>query len=74
MANGSLSEKVPDKLTLLFIMKTPHKVNSTCQIETKTLTLGDLIASTYGACGEHGASKILQLAMEAHVIKYPRPR
>jgi len=52
-------------------MKTTHKANnSSCQIEAKNLTLGDLIAATYSGCGEKGASKILQLAMEAHVIKY----
>ena len=56
------------------MMKTPHKVNSTCRIEAKNLTLGDLIAATYSGCGEKGASKILQLAMEACVIKYSRPR
>jgi hypothetical protein len=54
-------------------MKTLHKTkNSSCRIESKNLTLGDLIAATYGACGEQGASKVLQLAMEAHVIKFSR--
>jgi len=53
-------------------MKTlPKANNSSCQIETKNMTLGDLLAATYGACGK-GAPKILQLAMEAHVIKYSR--
>ena len=42
--------------------------------KAKNLTLGDLIAATYSARGEKGASKILQLAMEAHVIKYSRPQ
>ncbi len=56
-------------------MKTlPKTKNSSCRIEAKNLTLGDLIAGTYSACGEKGASKILQLAMEAHVIKYSRPQ
>jgi hypothetical protein len=50
------------------------KKSSSCRIETKNLTLGDLIAATYGARGEKGAPKILQLAMEAHVIKYSRPQ
>jgi len=55
------------KLALQFIMRELHKTkNSSCRIEAKNLTLGDLIAATYGACGEK-ASKILQLAMEAHV-------
>ena len=59
-------------LTFNFIMKTlPKANNSSSQIETKNMTLGDLIAATYGACGK-GAPKILQLAMEAHVIKYSR--
>jgi hypothetical protein len=54
-------------------MKTLNKTkNSSCRTEAKSMTLGDLIASTYGACGEQGASKVLQLAMEAHVIKFSR--
>jgi hypothetical protein len=61
------------KLILQSIMKALHKTkNFSCRIEAKNLTLGDLIAGTYSACGEKGASKILQLAMEAHVIKYSR--
>jgi hypothetical protein len=57
------------------MMKARHKTkNSSCRIEVKNLTLGDLIAGTYGACGEKGASKILQLAMESHVIKFSRPQ
>jgi hypothetical protein len=39
---------------------------------TKNLTLGDLIASTYSDCGVKGAGKVLQLAMESHVITYSR--
>jgi len=54
-------------------MRMPHKPkHSSCRGETKNLTLGDLIAGTYSACGKKGASKILQLAMEANVIKFSR--
>ena len=50
---GCLNERASDKLTLLSIMKTLHQTNNlSCRIEAKNLTLGDLIASTYGACGE----------------------
>ena len=56
------------------IMKTLHKTKtSSCRIEAKNLTLGDLIAATYSTCGEQGASKILRMAMEAHVIKFSQP-
>jgi len=56
-------------------MKTSHKTkNLFNQAETKNLTLGDIIAATYGACGERGAGKFLQLAMEANLIKYSRPQ
>jgi hypothetical protein len=55
-------------------MKTSQKTKpSLNQTATKNLTLGDLIASTYVGCGEKGAGKILQLAMEAQVIRYSRP-
>jgi len=55
-------------------MKALHKTkNSSCRIEAKNLTLGDLIAATYGACGEKGASKILQLAMKAHLVRLKQP-
>lgn len=40
--------------------------------ETRGLTLGDLIAATYGASGERCAGNILQLAMAANVIKFSR--
>jgi hypothetical protein len=54
-------------------MKSLHKTKqSPSRIEAKNLTLGDLIAATYGACGQKGASKILQLAMESHLIKLLR--
>jgi hypothetical protein len=36
--------------------------------DAKDLTLGDLIAATYGAGGQRGAGQILQLAMAANVI------
>jgi len=55
-------------------MKTSQKTKpSLNQTATKNLTLGDLIASTYVGCGEKGAGKILQLAMETQVIRYSRP-
>jgi hypothetical protein len=46
--------------------------HSSCRSQTKNLTLGDLIARTYSACGEKRASNILQLAMEAQIIKFTR--
>jgi len=56
-------------------MKTTQKAKSSFKhAAIKNLTLGDLIASIYGACGEKGAGKLLQLAMEAHVIRFTRSR
>jgi len=42
------------------------------RIKTKTLTLGELIASTYKACGNLRAPKILQLALASHLVRAPR--
>jgi hypothetical protein len=49
-------------------MKTPPKPTSGGSIPGKTMTLGDLIASTYNACGNR-APKLLQLALEAQLIR-----
>ena len=51
-------------------MKTRNKTrHSGSRHEAKNLTLGDLIASTYAACGE-SAPKILQLAIDSQVIRF----
>jgi len=44
--------------------------SSSCQIEAKKLTLGDLIAATYTACGEQQAPKVLQLAIDSHLVRF----
>jgi hypothetical protein len=55
-------------------MKTlPKAKKSSSQIETHHLTLGDLIAATYSACGERQAPKILQLAIDSHLVRFKRP-
>jgi hypothetical protein len=55
-------------------MKAIHKTKtSTCPIEAKNLTLGDLIAATYTACGEQRAPKVLQLAIDSHLVRFKRP-
>ncbi len=46
--------------------------NSFNLADSKVMTLGDLIANTYGACEEKEASKILEFAMAANVIKCSR--
>jgi len=52
-------------------MKTQQKVKSLPgRIEAKILTLGDLIAATYTACGEHLAPKVLQLAIDSHLVRF----
>jgi len=55
------------------MMKTPHKARtSSHRSDGRNLTLGELIASTYNACGEEGAPKILQLALESHLVRVAR--
>ena len=55
-------------------MKTNHKAKSTsCRIDHKSLTLGDLISATYTACGEERAPHILQLAIDSHLVRFKRP-
>jgi len=55
-------------------MKARHKAKKpSCRIEAKNLTLGDLIAATYDVCGEQGAPKILQLALDFHLVRLKRP-
>jgi hypothetical protein len=44
--------------------------SSFCRIEAKNLTLGDLIAATYDAYGEQRAPKILQLAIDSHLVRF----
>jgi len=34
------------------------------------MTLGDLIAATYNACGDKGAPKILQLALKSQMVRF----
>jgi len=61
------------KLTVPSNMKSLYKTkNSSCRIEIKNLTLGDLIAATYSACGEQRAPKILQLAIDSHLVQFKR--
>jgi len=51
----------------------PKAKNASCRTEPKNLTLGDLIAATYSVCGEQQAPKILQLAIDTHLVKSKRP-
>jgi hypothetical protein len=54
------------------LMKTPHKTAvSTGRISVTNLTLGDLIASTYNACGDR-APRLLQLALESQLVRLRR--
>jgi hypothetical protein len=55
-------------------MKTLHKTKTAmCPIEAKNLTLGELIAATYTAYGEQQAPKVLQLAIDSHLVRFKRP-
>ena len=40
----------------------------------KNLTFGDLVAATYDELGDNGARRILQLAMESHLIRFSRSK
>lgn len=54
-------------------MKMLHKRKSTCpSFDAKSLTLGDLIAATYSACGEQLAPNILKLAIASHLVRLKR--
>jgi hypothetical protein len=54
-------------------MKPAHKTKgASCRVEGKNLSLGDLIAFTYDACGEQRAPKILQFAIESNLIRFQR--
>jgi hypothetical protein len=54
-------------------MKTHRKSrNASSQPETRNLTLGELIAATYKACGKQGAPKILKLALESQLVRFTR--
>ena len=72
---GSLHHGTPyisrAKLAIPSNMKTLQKTkNSPSRIEAKSMTLGDLISATYTACGEHRAPKILQLAIDSHLVQF----
>lgn len=54
-------------------MKASPKTKDSVQTGAKTMTLGDLIAATYSACGEQRAPKILQLAIESNLVRLKRP-
>jgi len=55
-------------------MKALHKIkNSSCQTEAKKLTWGDLIATTHSAREKQGTPKILQLAIDSHLVWFMRP-
>ncbi len=50
-------------------MRKSHKHSDSSRSNTSTLTLGDLIAATYSMCGDKRAPKLLQFAVEGHLIK-----
>jgi hypothetical protein len=54
----------------------PNKSNKSKSVahhvEKKNLTLGDLVEATYSACGSRRAKKLLQLALESHMIRFQR--
>jgi hypothetical protein len=54
-------------------MKALHKIKNLYRNDVKTMTLGDLIAATYNACGDQQAPKILQLAIDSHLVRFKRP-
>jgi len=54
-------------------MNARSKSKNAFRSETKRLTLGELIAATYSACGEDKAPKILQLAIDSHLVRFKNP-
>jgi hypothetical protein len=47
-------------------MKTNHK--------QKALTLGNLIETVYGVCGNRRARGIIRLAIDAHIVVFQKQR
>jgi len=56
-------------------MKNQRKTkNASSRVKASKMTLGELIAATYNACGPQGAPKILKLAIESQLVRFaPRP-
>jgi len=54
-------------------MKALQKAKDLYRNDVKPMTLGDLITATYNACGDQQAPKILQLAMDLHLVRGKRP-
>jgi hypothetical protein len=54
-------------------MNARPKPKNICHGGTNNLTLGELIAATYNACGEQKAPKILQLAIDSHLVRFKFP-
>ncbi len=70
-----VSSKCP-KLGIFTGMKTSSKARHASSRRTKIrkLTLGELIASTYRACGERVAPRILKLALNSDLVRLaPQP-
>jgi hypothetical protein len=44
--------------------------SSSWRIEAQNLTLGDLVAAAYDAYGEQRAPKILQQAIDSHLVRF----
>lgn len=52
----------------------PKARKATRRSVSRKMTLGDLIAATYNACGEQGAPKLLKAAIESQLVRFaPRP-
>jgi hypothetical protein len=61
------------KLTIPTFMKIRHKRrNASSRSADKNLTLGNLIIASYGAYGEQRAPKIVQLAIDSHLVRFEK--
>jgi len=68
------ASEAPLPTALLIFMKMLQKTKDhTVRNGSRDLTLGDLVAATYTACGERQAPKILQMAMDSQLIRFKRP-
>jgi hypothetical protein len=79
MVKRSLSESRDGTINAVRVVKTTLLMKTTSSKKTpqmrrkqKPLTFGELIASTYTACGKRAARKILQVAINAEIVTLGR--
>jgi hypothetical protein len=68
--NNTLQKKQPMNTTIYSVMKVDQILQRKDHPRNKPLTFGDFVAGVYHTWGKRRANGIIQLALEAHVIKF----